>query len=72
MESGLPSKTKLRRESYDSIARVVDPEIVLQHLRSLYGTDIDSATLDTSGFDASDKTTAFRFFAMHSIWSLHD
>jgi hypothetical protein len=66
MESGLPHKSELRREQYDLIVRVVDAEIVLKHLRSIYGDDIDKATFETSGYDSSDKTTAFRFSSMHA------
>ena len=67
VESGLPSKSELKREEYNLIIRVVDPENVLQYLRFIYGGEIDRATLATCRFDASDKTTAFRFSAMHSI-----
>jgi len=66
MDSGLPHKGEFMREQYDSIERVVDPEVVLSHLRSVFGEEIDHATFDTSRFESPDKATAFRFASMYS------
>jgi hypothetical protein len=43
MESGLPQKADLDRPQYDSIAKLVDPLLVLAHLRKQYGAEIDGA-----------------------------
>ena len=66
LDTGLPTKGELRRGQYDSIEQVVDPEIVLSYLRSIYGDEIDRATFDTSRFDSVDKTTSYRFSSMYS------
>jgi len=42
LESGLPHKDNFRREQYDSVARVVNPDNILEALKRLYGSKLDS------------------------------
>ena len=42
MGSGLPFKSSIERNDYDAISAIVDAEIVIQHLRAIYGSDLDS------------------------------
>jgi hypothetical protein len=67
LESGLSFKGTFHREQYNSIELVVEPEIILEHLRSIFGQEIDHATFETSRFDSVDKTLAFRFACMYSV-----
>ncbi|MGA9364997.1 MAG: KAP family NTPase [Bacteroidota bacterium] len=65
VESGLPHKDHFQRRQYDSLERVVDPEIVFTSLREIYGEELDRATWDESRFESLDKRVAFQFASIH-------
>lgn len=43
MTTGLPKKGDFWRQNYDSLARVVDPEIIYSFVRKNYGPEVDNA-----------------------------
>ena len=41
LSSGLPVKTDFRRDAYNLISELIDTDVILTHLRSLYGAGFD-------------------------------
>ncbi|AXW61555.1 hypothetical protein CJO94_05885 [Ralstonia solanacearum] len=51
MATGLPHRSDLMRESYDAITGLIDPQIILNHLRQRHG-----AVIDTADYYSDDRT----------------
>ncbi|MBI2768962.1 MAG: AAA family ATPase [Burkholderiales bacterium] len=49
MESGLPVRSDLRRESYDQIASLITPEYLIANLRARYGAEMDNPQYRADG-----------------------
>ncbi len=65
MESGLPVRGDLRRESYDDIASIISPEYVVANLRSRFGAELDDPQYHQQGTPA--QMTAHQFVFLHHV-----
>ncbi|MCI1011387.1 AAA family ATPase [Pseudomonas oryzihabitans] len=63
VESGLPVRSDLRRESYDSIASIISPNYVFDNLRTRYGAELDAPQYYQDGEPA--RMTAHQFASIH-------
>ena len=63
VESGLPVRSDLRRESYDSIASIISPNYVFDNLRNRYGAELDTPQYYQNGEPA--RITAHQFAFIH-------
>jgi predicted KAP-like P-loop ATPase len=75
--SGRRSRAEFRRESYNEIAKFVDPSIFIEPLKKLYGDDIDIdlAEFPSGRFNKSeseDVLTAKQFIYIHKAVSAKD
>ena len=43
LESGLSHKADFRQDSYDAVAQLVSPDLIMRYLRKLYGQAVDTA-----------------------------
>jgi hypothetical protein len=72
MGSGRRSRAELRRESYNEIAKIIEPDTLVEPLKKLYGNDID---VDLDEFphgrfnkdESEDRLTAKQFIYIHKI-----
>lgn len=72
MGSGRRSRAEFRRESYDEIAKFIDPGIFIESLKKVHGDDIDAemAEFPYSRFnkdESEDKLTAKQFIYDHKF-----
>ena len=44
MESGLPHRADFRREAYDAVARLINPDFIVANLKQRYGAELDAPT----------------------------
>ena len=44
MESGLPRRADFRREAYDAVARLINPDFIVANLKQRYGAELDTPT----------------------------
>lgn len=63
VESGLPVRSDLRRESYNSIASIISPSYVFDNLRARYGAELDDPQYYQDGEPA--RMTAHQFAHIH-------
>jgi predicted KAP-like P-loop ATPase len=63
VESGLPVRSDLRRESYNSIASIISPNYVFDNLRTRYGAELDAPQYYQNGEPA--RITAHQFASIH-------
>jgi hypothetical protein len=56
MESGLPSRADFNRGEYDSIAKLVDPNVLVDNLRQRYGKEVEA----TEFYQSRDVPVAMR------------
>ena len=63
VESGLPVRSDLRRESYNSIASIISPNYVFDNLRTRYGAELDAPQYYQDGEPA--RITAHQFASIH-------
>lgn len=63
VDSGLPVRSDLRRETYDSIALLIDPSYINANLRSRYGSELDAPDYYQEGPPA--RLTAHQFAFIH-------
>jgi KAP family P-loop domain len=63
MESGLSRKADFGRESYDLIASLISPDILLEHLKTLYGQAVITPSAYHQSDDVSLEEQASRQFA---------
>ncbi len=65
MESGLPRRSDLRRETYDAIARVIKPSVVMEHLQAIYGDKIANPSYYVSDDVVFEERLAMQFAHVH-------
>lgn len=63
VESGLPVRSDLRRESYNSIASIISPNYIFDNLRARYGVELDDPQYYQNGEPA--RITAHQFAYIH-------
>lgn len=63
LASGMPVRSFLQRNSYDSIASCISPEYVMENLRERYGAELDSPEYHSDG--SSARKIAHQFAAIH-------
>ncbi len=61
--SGMPVRSFLQRNSYDSIASCISPDYVMENLRERYGAELDSPEYHSDG--SSARKVAHQFAAIH-------
>jgi hypothetical protein len=68
-ETGLSHKGDFERSQFDSVAAIIDPDIIYSKLRSIYGTDLDLAKDSFNrNIDSVDKKIAYQFsFIYHYV-----
>jgi hypothetical protein len=64
-ESGLSVKADLRREAFDTIASVVDPEFVVAKLKAKYGSELDTPEFHLGSQVPYERQLAHQFAAIH-------
>jgi predicted KAP-like P-loop ATPase len=72
MGSGRKSRAEFRRESYNEIAKFIDPGVFIGPLKRLYGDDIDADLTEfPSGrfnkSESEDRLTARQFIYVHKV-----
>lgn len=63
VDSGLPVRSDLRRETYDAIALLISPAYITANLRSRYGAELDDPQYYQDGSPA--RITAHQFVFIH-------
>lgn len=63
VESGLPVRSDLRRETYNSVASIISPDYVFDNLRTRYGAELDDPQYYQDGKPA--RITAHQFASIH-------
>ncbi|MFI8730411.1 P-loop NTPase fold protein [Stutzerimonas kunmingensis] len=63
VESGLPVRSDLRRETYDALALLISPTYIAANLRSRYGVELDDPQYYQDGTPA--RITAHQFVFIH-------
>jgi len=63
LESGLPLRSDLRRDTYDAIALLISPDYIATNLRSRFGVELDDPQYRTEGSPA--HITAHQFVFIH-------
>jgi len=62
LESGLSHKGDFERNQFDSIASIIDPEVIYSQLMQLYGDDLEVAKENfCRDADSIDKKVAYQF-----------
>lgn len=62
LETGLSHKGDFERSQFDSIAAIIDPDIIYNKLLSIYGADLESAKDKFNrDIDSLDKKVAYQF-----------
>jgi hypothetical protein len=62
---GLSHKTDLMRDSYDAIAKLIDAETIVKHLKSIYGVKIQNAEYRSNHEVSDEQRIAQQFVAIH-------
>jgi len=65
LESGLPHRSDFMRENYDSVCNLINPVVVLDYLRSVYGAELDTAEYRPSRELPDEQRIAYQFANMH-------
>lgn len=65
MMDGLPHRAELMRDNYNALIKLVDPEIIMAHLRRLYGTEIDAAEHHDGADLPIEEAVARQFSFLH-------
>jgi hypothetical protein len=65
MESGLPTRSRFERESYDEIAKLILPEVIVEKLRARYGEELDNPNFYLSEREGTDRQLAHQFMVCH-------
>ena len=63
LDSGLPVRLDLRRETYDDIASLISPNYIVTNLRARYGVELDDPQYHQEGTPA--RITAHQFAFIH-------
>jgi hypothetical protein len=65
--TSLPLKNNLDKDTYNQITSVVDPELLIKHLRKIYGEKLDSPTFDRQNENQSlEELAACQFVYIHN------
>ncbi len=65
MDSGLPLKARFMRDGYDTAARLVDPQVIMDALRRQYGVALDTPQQYLSDEYPYEERLAHQFAAIH-------
>lgn len=65
LESGMPSRSDLRRHDYDEIARLVAPAEVARRLRARYGAELDDPHFHHGADVPLPRRIAHQFMVVH-------
>jgi len=65
MESGLPTRSEFDEGSYEAVARLVEPQIVYDHLYRIYGSLLDTDNYYVSSDSPLDQAIAIQFAIIH-------
>lgn len=67
VSTGVPHRSDLDRNTYEGIARLIDPELVAQRLRARYGAALDSPQYHHSAQVSLAIRFAHQFLHVHNI-----
>jgi hypothetical protein len=68
LETGLPSLGDFERNQYDSVVKIIDPQILINILTDIYGDTIKNAESPMDYLNEPvDKKVAYQFVAMHNL-----
>jgi hypothetical protein len=62
---GLSHKSDLRRESYDAIVKLIDAQMIVKHLKSIYGVNIQNAEYRSIDEVSDEQRIAQQFVAIY-------
>lgn len=65
LETGIAEKGDLGRDQYDSVSRVVDPEVVLNAIETAFGVTPASAVHEDDGDRPPDERVVHQFAKLH-------
>ncbi|OQB55655.1 MAG: KAP family P-loop domain protein [Deltaproteobacteria bacterium ADurb.Bin151] len=67
METGISHKSDFERSQYDSVASLINPQAIYDHLAKVYGHEIEEATTEKWEYRdyPIDKKVALQFVALH-------
>jgi predicted KAP-like P-loop ATPase len=65
LESGLSHKADLERDAYDAIARLVDPDFIVEKLKTKYGTELDTPEYRLGDDGPYERRLAHQFAYIH-------
>jgi hypothetical protein len=65
LESGLSQPADFSRESYDAIAKLVDPQLIMEHLKQRYGSELDTPEYHLGNDVALSRRIAHQFAFIH-------
>lgn len=66
MEDGLPHRADFDRESYDAIAKLINPEIIVENLRQRYGGELDTPSFHLGRDVSLARRIAHQFVYIHT------
>lgn len=66
METGIPDVADVNQNTYGTIAKLVDPQIVYSALRTRYGAKLNSPTFHPGGEVPLNERLALQFAYMHN------
>ena len=64
-ESGLPHKSNLTREGYDSISALMEPEALIGHLKAVFGESVEEAKESADRELSVEERAAREFIRIH-------
>lgn len=65
MESGLPHKSDLRRDTYDAVSKLIAPGLIIEKLRVLYWAAVDNPEYHHGRDVPFEKRLALQFAHIH-------
>ncbi|MDI3254068.1 MAG: hypothetical protein QJR10_04685 [Bacillota bacterium] len=65
LESGLSHKADFMQQGYDAVAQLISPDLVMGHLRKLYGAAVDAADFCQTQDIPAEERIARQFGFLH-------
>jgi hypothetical protein len=65
MESGIPRKSDFEKDSYDAVAEIVSPDVVLDALKRIYGDVLEQPKFYGSKDRSAEERIAHQFAHVH-------
>jgi hypothetical protein len=65
MDSGLARRSDFRRDDYNSVLELIDPQLIMTNLRTRYGSELDQASSHPPKDWSINRRIAHQFAAVH-------